>query len=123
MSTTSGVSMYPMLRDRKDTIVIQKKQHYDKYDVVLYKRNGMYILHRIIKVLDKGYIIRGDNCLAKEYDIDDESKIIGYLAQCYRGEKKINLKGFKYQLYVRVWHYLFPIRYIYKILKSKLVRK
>ena len=24
MSTTSGVSMYPMLRDRKDTIVIQK---------------------------------------------------------------------------------------------------
>ena len=120
-STTSGVSMYPMLRDRKDIIVIRKKKTYQKYDVVLYKRNNTYLLHRIIALKDKQYIIRGDNCLAKEYDID-ESKVIGYLDECYRNDRKINLKGWKYQCYVRIWHYSFPLRYLFKVIKSKLVK-
>ncbi len=120
ISTTSGFSMYPMLRDRKDSVVIKTKSKYQKYDVVLYKRNNTYILHRIIKVLNQGYIIRGDNCYFKEYDIDDSSKIIGYLDECYRGDHKINLKGWKYRLYVRIWHYSYPIRFLYQTVRSKI---
>ncbi len=121
ISTTCGYSMYPMLRDRQDNVVIKKQDTYHKYDIVLYKRNDIYILHRIIKVLDKGYIIRGDNCLYHEYDIDDDSKIIGCVVECYRGNKKINLNGLGYKLYVRIWNYSFPIRYLFKKIKGKIV--
>lgn len=120
LSTTCGYSMYPFLRDRQDNVVIKKKDSYQKYDIVLYKRNNMYILHRIIKVLDKGYIIRGDNCLYQEYDID-YSKIIGCVVECYRGNKKIDLNGIGYKMYVRIWNYSYPLRYVLKKIKGKIV--
>jgi hypothetical protein len=38
-STTSGVSMMPMLRDRRDTIIVESvTERLKKYDVALYKR-------------------------------------------------------------------------------------
>ncbi len=115
ISTSSGCSMLPFLRDRKDTIIIKRKPIYNKYDVVLYKRNDKYILHRIVKVLDNSYIVRGDNCYYNEYDINDH-KIIGYLDECFRGNKKINLNGPIYYLYVRLWICSYPLRYLlYKI--------
>lgn len=62
VSTTSGVSMFPMLRDRKDTVVIYPVNGcLKKYDVLLYKRENNYVLHRVVKVLENGYLIRGDN--------------------------------------------------------------
>lgn len=119
VSTSSGTSMYPLLRNRKDTIIIRKKNtRYKKYDIVLYKRNGKYILHRIIKVLECGYIIRGDNCYWKEYDIND-SKIIGYLDECYRGEKKVNLNGLPYKLYVNLWTMCYPLRHILFVARKR----
>lgn len=114
VSTTSGYSMYPMLKDRRDTIVIRPYTgRLKKYDVPLYKRNENYVLHRIIKVLPDSYIIRGDNCVTKEYGITDEN-ILGVLSECYRKGKKLNLNGILYKLYCRFWHYSFPIRRFYK---------
>ena len=51
-STTVGYSMYPLLRDRRDNIVVRPcNGRLKKYDVPLYKRGDEYVLHRIIKVL------------------------------------------------------------------------
>ena len=73
-STTSGYSMYPLLRDRRDNIVVRPcSGRLKKYDVPLYKRGNEYVLHRIIKVLPDGYVICGDNCINKEYNIKDEN--------------------------------------------------
>lgn len=106
VSTTVGSSMYPMLRDRRDTVVIRKYAgRLKKYDVPLYKRNGRYILHRIVKVLPDSYIIRGDNCRRKEYGITDQD-IIGVLREFYRDDKKIDMEGIAYRLYVRTVKYL-----------------
>lgn len=122
VSTSVGMSMYPMLRNRKDTIIIRKKNmRYKKYDVVLYMRDGKYILHRIVKVLEKGYVIRGDNCYINEYDIDDK-KIIGYLAECYRGETKVNFDGILYKCYTRIWNLFYPIRYGIIVIRKILSR-
>ena len=56
VGTTSGVSMYPMLRDRRDTIIIQPcRGRLKKYDVPLYHRGEKYVLHRIVKVLPDSY--------------------------------------------------------------------
>ena len=127
VGTTVGISMYPMLRNRRDTIILKPKTgRLKKYDVPLYKVGDKYVLHRVIKVIPDGYIIRGDNLILKERVKDDE--ILGVLTEFYRNPKNINesnarttdsakpinMNGFGYNLYVRVWHYSFPIRLIYK---------
>ena len=99
-STTSGYSMYPLLRDRRDNIVVRPcSGRLKKYDVPLYKRGNEYVLHRIIKVLPDGYVICGDNCINKEYNIKDEN-ILGVLTEVYRNNKKINMDGLPYKIYV-----------------------
>lgn len=114
VSTTAGVSMYPMLRNRRDTIVIKPYEgRLRKYDVPLYKRKGAYILHRIVKVFPESYVICGDNCEQKEYDITD-AHILGVLVEFYRGDKRINMQGLGYKLYARIWCAIFPIRMCYK---------
>ena len=69
-----GVSMQPMLRQGRDLFTVKKKEskRCKKYDVVLYRRSyDPYVLHRIIEVLPDSYVIRGDNCIVKEYNIKD----------------------------------------------------
>ena len=64
---TVGVSMLPMLKTGRDSVVIVKKEaRLRPLDVALYKRGDKYVLHRVISVIDGGYIIRGDNCYSDE---------------------------------------------------------
>lgn len=118
VSTTVGVSMFPMLRNRRDTIVIKpvtksSNVRLCKYDVPLYRRRDDYVLHRIVGVTDTGYIICGDNCLAKEFNISDE-QIIGVLSGFFRDNREINMNGVGYRLYCRVWVAMYPVRCIVK---------
>ena len=109
VSTTVGVSMYPMLRDRRDTVVISPcGERLKKYDVPLYRRGNDYVLHRVIGLSPDGYIIRGDNCLKKE-DVKEE-QIVGVLTTFFRGNKEIDMGGFFYRAYARCWCFLFPLR-------------
>lgn len=109
VSTTVGVSMYPMLRNRRDTVVISPcKGRLQKYDVPLYRRGNDYVLHRVIGVKPDGYIIRGDNCIKKE-DVKEE-QIVGVLTTFFRGNKEIHMAGLPYRVYARCWCFLFPLR-------------
>lgn len=109
VSTTVGVSMYPMLRNRRDTVVISPcRGRLQKYDVPLYRRGNDYVLHRVIGVKPDGYIIRGDNCTKKE-DVKEE-QIVGVLTTFFRGNKEIDMNGFPYRAYARCWCCLFPLR-------------
>ena len=122
ISTTSGVSMMPMLHDRRDTIVVEPAaQRLKKYDVALYRRGEDYVLHRVIKVLPDSYVIRGDNCIAKEYGITD-ADVIGKLTAFYRKDKKINMDGVPYRTYCAVAVALHPFVRFYVILSGKLKR-
>lgn len=118
ISTSVGNSMLPFLRERKDTIVIQKREQYKKFDIVLYKRKDNYVLHRIIKVLPETFHIRGDNCYYDEYVKHNE--IIGVMVECYRGEKKVNLNSIFYKLYVCIRVYSYPIRSVFNKIKIKI---
>ncbi len=113
-STTAGTSMYPLLRHRRDNIVVRPcNGRLKKYDVPLYKVGEKYVLHRIIKVLPDGYVICGDNCINKEYNIKDEN-ILGVLTEVYRNDKKINMDGLPYKIYVRMCRFFYPLRVVYK---------
>lgn len=99
-----GVSMWPMIRNGVDTVLIDPVQgRLSKYDIPLYKDNiGRYVIHRIIKVTDTGYVICGDGLFEREYDITDKN-IIGVVKGFYRKEKYIPCTSGGYMMYVRFW--------------------
>ena len=88
ISLTRGVSMRPMLRQGKDIVIITKPScALKKGDVPLYKRRNydFLVLHRILKVRDNDYIIRGDNTYSLEYVPKDY--VVGVLKGFHRGGK------------------------------------
>ena len=114
ISTTSGVSMRPLFANRRDTVIISPVNgRLKKYDVPLYRRGDQYILHRIVKVLPDSYVICGDNCVNKEYDITD-AQIVGVLTAFYRKDRYGTPKDLKYRLYAFVWCNTFHIRVLLK---------
>lgn len=120
--TCSGVSMLPLLRQHKDLFTIEKKQgRCEKYDVVLYKRPPKsFVLHRVVEVREKDYVILGDNCLNKEYGIRDED-ILGVMTSFIRNGKEYPVSHRGYRLYARVWYVLYPLRRFWKRCKGRLV--
>lgn len=118
--TCSGVSMLPLLRQHKDLFTIEKKQgRYEKFDVVLYKRpSGAYVLHRVVEVRKKDYVILGDNCINKEYGIREED-ILGIMTSFVRNGKEYPVSHKGYRLYAVVWYFLYPLRKILMKYKSK----
>lgn len=105
--------MWPMLRDRRDTIVVRPAEgSLSPYDVALYRRGGAYILHRVIRATENGYRIIGDNCMA--YEEVPESDILGRLDEFWRGERRCDPRGAAWLLYAHVWHALLPIRKVIK---------
>lgn len=116
-SLTVGISMRPMLREHKDIVIIKRiDRKLKKNDVPLYKRTGRdkLVLHRILKVTNDGYIIRGDNLYTKEYDVKD-GDIIGVLKAFYRDGKYYDCeKSRKYKTYVFFMRVSYPLRYIWK---------
>ena len=108
--TNISVSMLPLLRQRRDLIEIRKKQgRCKKYDVVLYTRGEKYILHRVVKVRDRDYVILGDNCVRREYGVTD-GMILGVMTRVIRDGKSIYTTDWKYRLYVHLWCDLYPVR-------------
>lgn len=95
---TVGVSMLPMLKNRRDTIVVKPKtERLKALDVALYRRGGNYVLHRVIKPIDGGYIIRGDNCYSDE-NIPEED-VFGVLTEFFRKDKHYFCTDKKYVKY------------------------
>lgn len=109
--TNVGHSMMPLLRERRDIIEIHKKgpERCKKYEVVLYKRNGKYILHRILRVLPEGYLIAGDNNYFVERDITD-ADILGVMTRVLRDGKVILPFNPIYRLYIHIWCDVYPVR-------------
>ena len=102
--TNRGVSMLPLLRQGKDLFTLEKKgdARCKVGDVVLYRRGEQYVLHRVVEVRDKDYVILGDNCVCREFGIGDED-IIGVMTGYVRGGKEHSVSDFAYRLYSALW--------------------
>ena len=129
--TPKGISMNPLLRSNRDTVIIKSVSgRLKKYDIALYIRdNKKYVLHRVVKVNKKSYTMRGDNQLFNEYGITDE-QIIGVVAEFIRKGKRINVNKPGYKLYCVLWVNSCAIRRIFRMgrrllgkIKRKIVRK
>ncbi len=118
--TVVGDSMYPLLKSRVDTVVLDipknEENLFGKYDIVFYKRdNGRYILHRILKKKNGDFVIAGDNEVVKEYPVRYD-QIIAKVTGFVRKGKFHSADELFYKLYAFIWVNFFPIRHI--ILKN-----
>lgn len=97
---TAGISMMPLLRDRRDKVILSKpKFNFNKNDVIFYQRdNGQYVLHRIVSIKNGEYILRGDNQFVLEHGITDKH-IIAVAVGFERNGKLIKCSDINYRLY------------------------
>lgn len=109
--TGTGYSMLPMLRPKRDLIIVERpKGRLKRYDVALYRRDGgQYVLHRVLGRREDGYILCGDHQWQREYAVTDR-QIIGVLTAFVRDGKEIPVTDPRYRLYVHLWCDLFWLR-------------
>lgn len=100
----SGNSMWPTLKNHKQSVFVKKKeQKLKKYDVALYMRsNGIYVLHRVMMPTDYGYIICGDSQFSLEKV--KEEQVFGVMTEFYKGKKLISADDEKYKRKVENWY-------------------
>ena len=106
-----GVSMLPMLRQGVDAVELAPlPERLKKYDLPVYQYpSGKYVMHRVVKVLPDYYLCFGDNTYTPEHISRDQ--MVGVVSAFRRGEKRIEVTSFGYQLYCRFWHMIRPVRY------------
>lgn len=110
--TTVGMSMRPFLRSGEDLMVIEARpgQRFRNRDVVLYRRkNGKYVLHRIMWVRADDYVLCGDNCWDLEPGIRDD-QVLGVLTAVIRNGARMDVNSGTYRAKVFAWWLLYPIR-------------
>ncbi len=99
-----GNSMWPTLKNRKQSIIVlSKTERLKPLDVALYMRaDGSYVLHRVMNVTDTGYIMCGDSQFSLESV--PEERVIGCMAGFYRGKKYVEVTDEKYIKKVKLWY-------------------
>lgn len=143
----TGISMMPLLRQNRDILIIKKPEgRLRLWDVPLFKRNNAprertYVMHRVLWVGRRSYVMCGDNQWRPEFGVKD-SQILGVLDAVERRSKDGQLERiipvrstsehphvpFLYRLYVFLWCFFYPIRAVavyieYKYLAHKRRKK
>jgi|SRR5690554_237283 len=99
-----GNSMLPFFKHEKTIVTLEKPTNYKKHDVIIAKYNDLVVLHRIIKIKNNIYTLRGDGLISKEYvKIND---IYGKVVSFKTNDKKIKF----YKTKVVIWLLLRPVR-------------
>lgn len=108
-----GTSMLPLIREKRDYVILaQPPEKLKPKDIILYRRdNGQYVLHRILKIQEDGYVLCGDNQAWMEYGIRDD-QVIGLVRYIGRKGKKLPKQSFCLRLYEAIWCFL-PFRKVY----------
>lgn len=117
--TNVGTSMMPLLRQRRDLLIITKKgpERLHWLDIPLFKRpNGQYVMHRVMRVRRHDYVMCGDNQWRPEYGVKEE-QILGVLTAVDRDGKTIYMNSPKMRIYGLLQYIFFPLRASYLFLK------
>ena len=118
---TKGRSMLPMLRQDRDLVIIEPHgARLKPMDVALYKCGSRYVLHRVIRVGDGHYLIRGDNTFRLETVPDNA--VLGVLTGFQRNGREHTAEDRGYRLYARVWTALYPLRFLCVCCRRSAVR-
>ncbi len=115
-SKTDGTSMEPMLVRGRDTVVIKPAVFpLKKYDIPVYHRGNQYVMHRVVRVTKKGYVICGDNMIELERDIRD-CDVVGVLGAFYHDGKYVEYGDREYIRYAKRAVRTYPLRVLRRVL-------
>lgn len=108
-----GSSMLPLIREGRDWVMlVQKGKTLHHNDIVLYHRkDGSFVLHRIVKVRSDGYVLCGDNQVQLETGIQDH-QIIALVKGIGRKGRQVSNQSLWLRLYEWIWCCL-PFRKLY----------
>ena len=109
-SLTRGVSMWPLFKTHRDRVYIVKPTDTLRpLDVALYPDgHGSYIMHRVVRVCEEEYLIRGDNTFRLEHV--PKTLVIGVLSEFDRKGRHLTVSHPLYRLYSLLWNGIYPIR-------------
>ncbi|MCI7131157.1 MAG: S24/S26 family peptidase [Lachnospiraceae bacterium] len=116
-----GYSMNPTLGHARDTVylVSEVQRSPKKGEIVFFVRpDGRGVLHRLIRILPDGsFLINGDGQCWTETICPEQ--IIAVVSHFRRKNQLISCDGHLYQMYVRFWNMLRPVRpVICKVMRS-----
>ena len=111
-----GSSMLPLIAEGRDSVCLVKPvKGVSVGDIVLYKRkNGQYVLHRVISAENGRYTMCGDNQITPEKGIRD-SDIVGIVGRIKRKGRDISVESFFYGIYCFVWRSFLVRRVFFKL--------
>ena len=100
-----GNSMYPLLRNGKDVVVLEKCsfESLKPMDVVLFRYRGKHVLHRIIRREGECLLIQGDGSIVakEECKVDD---VVGKVVQiCRSSGKVLSVDSWQWRIPSRLW--------------------
>lgn len=108
-----GFSMRPFLDDGRDKVILVPPRVPEIGDVVLAEvAEKRYALHRVIKIENHIYTMRGDGnplFMTEEFTFD---KIIGVAYGFVRKGKRVEITDRKWRWYSATWEALKPLRRI-----------
>lgn len=109
----TGVSMKPMLTEHRDSVLLAPiTAKPGPGDIFLYRRNnGQYVLHRLIRNTDQGYLFCGDNQYTLEHVAPEQ--LLAVVDSFTREGKRIFLTQSMYRMYVFMCVRLFCMRKCY----------
>ena len=108
-----GFSMRPFLEDGRDKVILAPPREPKIGDVVLAEvREQTYALHRVIKIKDSTYTMRGDGNPLRMTEDFTYDRIVGVADGFIRKGKTIYTDSRKWRCYSAVWNILKPLRRI-----------
>lgn len=120
--TVTGCSMHPLLRNRRDSVVLvpiigQPR----KGDIILYRRaSGQYVLHRIVAIENSQYICSGDNQAMREPVT--QMQMLAVVNGFTRRGKTYSINHPGYRVYTWMWVELFSLRKYYLFVRRRCAR-
>ena len=97
----NGISMLPLIRPGVDTVTLVEPKEIKKSDIVLYRRdNGKFVLHRIMFVRKKDFVMRGDNQKYLETGLRRD-QILALVKGITKDGAQVDMTSEEYQKYVK----------------------
>jgi phage repressor protein C with HTH and peptisase S24 domain len=103
----TGTSMEPFFKDGLTSVTLEKKTLYRVNDVVLFKYQETFKLHRITRIKQDAITCMGDNLLSKE--ITKREDIIGVVTSFETSGMTTVANQSKYRTKVLFWRLFRPI--------------
>ncbi len=101
----TGNSMFPTLKHKRDSVILTspKERPIKKGEIVLIKRRtGNYILHRVYRILDKEhFIMNGDN--QEWIEVVNFNQVIAVANKIVRKDKEISCNNLIYKFLILLW--------------------